>query len=228
MKMDARRNLLLSTVDTVLHDCDLTVHPHEREKLGDALRGRTVFGDLLTEAICLMKTPLDWYQTPGEACIDLTPEPFVRVFSWATKEEEKLRERGVRSDEDDRIIDAMRRFVSETRQCAAPELVAGRINDVWLARTRATKAAADLGWDRGIPREIVGYLGAARAALPAVGIPALLRDLLSRHGEELTESAHSPLAPDTDFERRAVSVLEELREKGREPWAGPRRQEKLW
>lgn len=226
MNMSKKPDLLLRLFDTVLHDCRVEPHQDERRKLDAVVEDRTVFGDLLTEAAFLANVAVGWYPDPAEARKQLSPKFFNELFSWAVREEETIR--GNREGEDEAIIGAMRDFVDRVRRQKDPDLLAGELNQVWCGRRRGVKVADREGWEGQVPREIVGYIGAARAVMPSVGCGALLDDLLSQHGPELCELEETSWEPDDAFQQAVTAALKALEDKGVEPWAGPIRQESLF
>ena len=226
MKMSKKHDLILGVFDTVLQDCHVEPREDERQQLKEALRGRLVFGDLLTETVCLARVPIGWYSDPVVAREELSGEFFSELLSWAADQEETIR--GSQNVGEGQIVHAMQSYVEKINRQKDLDVIASMLNEVWCGRARGMQAADQVGWYGGVPREIVAYLGAARAVMPAIGVPALLDDLVARHGKELTTRENTSWEPGAPFRRAAVAALEALEEKGIVPWAGPRRQGSLW
>ncbi len=229
MRMDQKRRLLARNIETVLQDCGFTVQRDEHVSIESATTGTRRFGDLLTLAVLAMQAPFRWFGDKKSARKELTLEPFVRVFSMAASQEEKLRSRQDESrSENALIVRAMRSYVNRAAAAKSVGQLEIQMNRVWMAAARRDRQAKKLGWDAEVPRRIIGYVGAARAVMPAVDPATLLRDLLFQHGDELQEMAREGLLLTKEFEQRLLTSLQELERKGIRPSKPSGRQTRLF
>lgn len=229
MNMSVKRKLLMDCLRTVMQDEGMTLHVSEEKSLQKWMKRDRFMGDMLTESICLMGVLFAWYETAAEACEDLPANFFVGLFSWALREEEKIRSRpeGPRK-RDQRILDAMGTYISKIRRSQSSEEVSQIIMGVLLARKRGVKTATRIGWYSGVPQAIVSYLSAAHTVMPAISIRDLLDDLIARHVSELRQMEDENWTPGVPFQEAVVAALTACESTLMQPWAVEPEQQSLW
>lgn len=230
MDIDQKRQILARDIETALQNHGMIVQPHEIAAIEEGTVNSGRFGDLLTLSILAMKTPLSWYDDPETAREELPVDLFVSVFSEAVSQERNIRSRQKEHrNKNSKILEAMESFVKNAKLALTTGELELQMNHVWLSASRTERLARRQGWGDSTSIRIIGYLGAAKATMPAVKLPDLWDDLMYQHRNELQKHAdEEDLCLEDEFKQKLLAFLQEMEERAICPWKPQGRQTRLF